>query len=176
MDDFDDFKGARRGRKSPGRFIPRGSPLREKYIDARVQGFSPKQAAKRAGYATPNEWETLEKHPEVIKALTKLEEQVSKDITRKFTREKVLELVDEGLEMSRSARDPMAFFRGVQEVNKMQGHYAPEKRELALAPELDALRGQLAEMSEADLLEKLGGEKGITVDGEFKVVEEAKSP
>lgn len=170
--DEDDWDRPRRGKK-PGKAVgPRPSQHRTAYIEARIAGLSPVQSARRAGYTDPKRHaKDLEKHPEVLAALEKVRTDVSSHKQRVYTREKVFELIEEGLQMSKATSDPMAFFKGVQEINKMQGFYAAEKHELGISPELAALQGRLSGLTDAQLLEKLGGEQGIVVDAEAKVLE-----
>ena len=123
------------------------------------------------GYSDPRDAaEKNEAHPEVQNALAQIKEDKKLLKTATYTRERVFELIEEGLQMSKSAMDPMAFFKGVQEINKMQGFYAAEKHELGISPELAALQGNLSALTEAQLLEKLGGEKGIIIDAEAEVL------
>jgi hypothetical protein len=79
-----------------------------------------------------------------------------------------MELVDEGLNMARSARDPQAFFRGITEINKMQGYYEPEKRVVDVNVTLRDQIRQLETLSEDELLQRIGGERGLILDGEFE--------
>jgi hypothetical protein len=168
--DEDDWDRTRRGRKK-GSGSMRESPMRKAYIAARIQGFSPTQSAKRAGYALPKDQsDELERHPEVQAALSRVRSDKKLEKTASYTRERVFELIEEGLHMSKVTQDPMAFFKGVQEINKMQGFYAAEKHELGISPELAALQGNLSALTEAQLLEKLGGEKGIVIDSEATVL------
>ena len=169
--DDDDWDRPRRGKK-PGKAVgPRPSPQRAKYIESRLAGLSPMQAARRAGYADPGkEYKQLEVHSEVVAALHAVRNDAAAKKAAVYTREKVFELIEEGLQMSISAADPMAFFKGVQEINKMQGFYAAEKHELGISPELAALQGQLSGLTDAQLLERLGGEQGIVIDGEATVL------
>jgi len=174
--DDDDWDRPRRGKK-PGKAVgPRPSPQRAKYIESRLAGLSPMQAARRAGYADPGkEYKQLEVHSEVVAALHAVRNDAAARKAAVYTREKVFELIEEGLQMSKSAMDPMAFFKGVQEINKMQGFYAAEKHELGISPELAALQGQLSGLTDAQLLERLGGEQGIVIDGEATVLSVQKN-
>ncbi|MFM1891544.1 MAG: hypothetical protein RLZ44_621 [Pseudomonadota bacterium] len=168
--DDDDWNRPRRGIKR-GTTLNRNTSKRKAYVAARIQGFSPMQSAKRAGYADPKgEAERLEAHPEVQSALSQVRSDKKLEKQAVYTREKVFQLIEEGLEMSKATSDPMAFFKGVQEINKMQGFYAAEKHELGISPELAALQGNLAALTEAQLLEKLGEEKGITIDVDAEVL------
>lgn len=174
--DDDDWDRPRPGKKRGKAVGPRPSPMRAKYIESRIAGLTPIQSARRAGYT--DAWrhaKELEEHPEVKAALQVARSEVTSTKNAMYTREKVFELIEEGLQMSKSAGDPMAFFKGVQEINKMQGFYAAEKHELGISPELAALQGQLSGLTDAQLLERLGGEQGIVIDADSKVLEVRQS-
>lgn len=141
---------------------------RAKYIEARGLGMVPLRAAEYAGYKNPESYAyNLEKEPDIIAALAKVQLQNAK--LSRMTREKVLDIVLEAIEMARTIQDPTAILRGAQELSKMCGFYAPEKKTLALTDERNKVRGELALMTETDLIELAGGFKGV-LEGEFEVV------
>jgi hypothetical protein len=141
---------------------------KQAYIDARAMGMTPEQAATAAGYSFPRIVAARLEHkdPDVRLVLTELAEETRKKFH--FTRERVMELVDEGLGMARAARDPQAFFRGISEINKMQGYYEPEKRVIDVNVTWKDRVRQLESLSEEELLQRIGGEKGLILDGEFE--------
>jgi hypothetical protein len=85
----------------------------------------------------------------------------------KYSREKVFELIQEGLDLAKAKGDPGAFFRGVSEINRMCGFYEPEKHEVTHTHQGEVLVRRLETMSEQELLEKLGGEQGLVIEGEI---------
>jgi len=141
---------------------------KQAYIDARAMGMSPEQAATAAGYSFPRVVAARLEHkdPDVRVVLTELAEEAKKKFH--FTRERVMELVDEGLHMARKAQDPQAFFRGISEINKMQGYYEPEKRIVDVNVTLRDRIRQLETLSEDELLQRIGGERGLILDGELE--------
>ena len=146
----------------------------EAHVEARGMGMVPLRAAEYAGYKDPESYAYhLEKEPEVIEALTKVQTQNAK--LSRMTRQKVMDLIEEALDMARSMSDPMAMLRGVQELNKMCGFYAPEKKTLALSDERTKVRGELALMTETDLIELAGGYKGV-LEGEYELIEDKREP
>lgn len=75
--------------------------------------------------------------------------------------------------MGRIACDGMTMIRGAQEVNKMQGFYAPETKVIDLNADVNVRVHQLQSMNEEDLLAALG-QKPSFIDAEFIEVEEPK--
>lgn len=141
---------------------------RAKYIEGRGIGMVPLRAAKYAGYAQPESYAyALEAEPAIIEALAKVQAQNAK--LSKMTRQKVLDIAIEAVDMARTMGDPMSMLRGVQELAKLCGYYAPEKKTIELSAAKEKARGELALLSEADLIEMSGGYKGV-LEGEFEVV------
>ena len=137
----------------------------EEYINLRITGFTPRQAALQAGYKSKRDYSKWENDPYV-------QEQLAKHIvrTRKeavYTRDKVMEIVEDAVEIGRITLDPTAMIRGAQEFNKMQGFYAPEQKEVKIAVEHTQRIQQMGEMSEEELLIALDKEKPY-IDAEFQ--------
>lgn len=145
-------------------------PKKAKYLEARAMGLSPHQAALAAGYSDPRRMAYHLEHldRDVARANSVMEKAVEKKLT--MTRLKVMELVNEGLDMARRANDAGAFFRGITEINKMQGYYEPEKRTVEVNITVKEQLRQLETLSEEELLEKLGGERALSIDGEYEEV------
>lgn len=136
-------------------------------------GMAPLRAAQHAGYQSPDTYAyTLEKEPDIIAALAKVQAQ-NAEISR-MTRQKVLDIAIEAIDMARTMSDPMSMLRGVQELAKLCGYYAPEKKSIELSAAKEKARGELALLSEADLIEMAGGFKGV-LEGEFEVVTDGRS-
>jgi len=136
----------------------------ENYINLRITGFTPRQAALQAGYKSKRDYLKWEEDPYV-------QEQIAKHvkITRKeavYTRDKVMEVVEDAVEIARLTCDPTAMIRGAQEFNKMQGYYAPEKKEVLVSVEHTQRLQQMEEMSEEELLLELDKEQPY-IDAEF---------
>lgn len=132
-------------------------------------GMVPLRAAEYAGYANPESYAyTLEKDHEVMEALAKVQAQNAK--LSKMTRQTVMDIVTDAIEMARAIQDPTAMLRGAQELSKMCGFYAPEKKTLELTDERNKVRGELALMTETDLIELAGGFKGV-LEGEYEVID-----
>lgn len=148
--------------------LPSGSltEQRAKYLEARGIGMNPARAAAYAGYANPNVYAyKLEEDPEIKEALAKVQAQNAQ--ISKMTRRKVTDIVLEAIEMARLVQDPTAMIRGAQELNKMCGYYAPEKKELELTGPKDRVRRELERLSEEELVRLASGE---VIEGEYEVV------
>lgn len=139
---------------------------RDKYIEGIRMGMHQVEAAKRAGYANPQmQASRMEaKDPVVIQARKEVTAENQK--MAKMNRQKVFDLIQEGLDMARKADDVQAFFRGVQEINKMCGYYEPEKHEVLHTHEGEVVVRKIESMSDQQLLEHIGGESGLVIEGE----------
>lgn len=94
-------------------------------------GFTPAQAIKKLGIKDKHAVGKYLDDPEVKQFLAEYEEQNRKEM--KVTRDTVQGIIMEAIEMGRLMSDPLALIRGAQELNKMCGFYAPEKKELHLS-------------------------------------------
>ncbi len=142
---------------------------REIYIQHRLAGIRPEKAAELAGFAHPRTCtRRLEARKDVKRALS-LADVTSRQRAR-WTRERVMDRLEAAINMGELISDPSAMIRGLQEINKMQGYYAPETKELILSPEMTARLDQISQLSEADLLARLG-KKEAYIDAEFERVE-----
>lgn len=144
--------------------------LREKYKAGRISGLVPEAAARAAGYKDPHDAVRM------IKRNTNIEEEIVQkveEITREayFTREKVLELTEEAINVARCGGDAGSMIRGITEVNKMQGYYAPEAKLVVLDVRQSVRQAQIQDMSEDELLRRLGKDKAF-IDAEFEELPE----
>lgn len=143
---------------------------RETYLLHRLSGIPPTQSARLAGYKNPREsCRDLEKNPEIADEIASYKAKNRQQA--KWTRDKVMERLENAVDMAEMATDPSSMVRGLQEINKMQGYYAPETKELVLADDVSQKLDQISQLSEAELLEKLGKQQAY-IDAEFEVVEE----
>jgi len=143
--------------------------MMQKFVDGIEMGLLPVQAAQAAGYKNPGvEAPRLVKDSVVKAELERIAEQNQKEMA--MTREKVQQIVIDGIEMARIMADPMAMIRGAQELNKMCGFYAPEVKKLELNAPQRRLQTRYEEMPTDKLLEVLG--EGNILEGEFEEIEE----
>lgn len=144
--------------------------LRERYKANRYAGMNMHRAAKAAGYKDPRNAVVR------IKKETMIEQDIMQDLANitlesKYTREEVLGVIDEGINMGRILGDGMMMIRGAQEINKMQGFYAPETKNIELTVEQNVRVHQLQTMDEAQLLEALGREQPF-IEADFTEVDD----
>jgi len=142
--------------------------LREKYKAHRVAGLVPMAAARAAGYKDPHA------AAKRIRQETDLEHQVAetvKEMTQEayYTRDKVMEITGEAINLAQLSGDAGSMIRGVQEINKMQGYYAPEQKQVLLDHRHEIRRSQIQELPEAELLKRLGKPEAF-IDAAFEVL------
>lgn len=143
------------------------------YVENIGLGMTKRQAAKAAGYTDPaSEFARVEANPAVQLAIAEIQAETRELYS--VTREKVVRMAFEAWEMAKLTTDPNAMVRVIQELNRMHGHYAPEKKELVLNAKSRKILADLGTMSEQELLEKIGGAQGLIIDGEYKDVTEAE--
>lgn len=148
---------------------------RDKYIEGRQAGMRPTDAARFAGYAQPrqNSSRLENKDPIVIEAVKKIQEETrNKGL---YTREQAVLDLKEGIEMAKTAKEPQSLARCVNELNRMHGFLAPEKKEIEIDVQHQTYKTRLEHMDDADLLKLIGGERGLITDVEFEEVEEVAS-
>lgn len=133
-------------------------------------GLTPRQAAKKLGMQKDAAYDYM-KDPEVIKKLKEIHEENQK--INQMTRERVQDIVMEAIEMGRTLGDPVAIIRGAQELNKMNGYYAPEEKKILLTTEQRRTLTQFDDMSDEEVA-KLANE-GV-LDAEFYEVHELPEP
>jgi len=141
---------------------------REQYLLHRLAGVGPTQSARLAGYKNPREsCRDLEKRPALRDRIQNGLADQRQEI--KWTRNKVMEGIEDAIRMGKIIADPSSMIRGLQEINKMQGYYAVETKEIVLTDERAKQLDQISNMSEADLLQQLGKDEAY-IDAEFEVI------
>lgn len=141
---------------------------RERYLIHRLAGIGPTQSARLAGYKNPREsCRDLEKRPALRDRIQNgLAEQRQE---AKWSRNKVMEGIEEAINMGKIISDPSSMIRGLQEINKMQGYYAVETKEIVLTDDRAQRLDQISNMDEAELLARLGKDEAY-IDAEFEEV------
>ena len=137
----------------------------EEYINLRITGFTPRQAAMQAGYKSKRDYMKWEKDPYVQEEIQKHVKRTRREAI--YDRDKVMEIVEDAVGIAKLVCDPTAMIRGAQEFNKMQGYYAPEKKEVLVSVEHTQRLQQMEEMSEEELLIELDREQPY-IDAEFQ--------
>ena len=140
--------------------------LRSLYKANRIAGMVPQAAARHAGYLDP------QAAAKEIRRNTNIEQEVMEEVSNMsreafYTRNEVLKVTEEAINLARCGGDAGSMIRGVQEINKMQGFYAPETHQIKLDVNQVVRVQQLQEMSEPELLKRLGKDAAF-IDAEFE--------
>lgn len=130
----------------------------EKYVQNLLLGLSKSEAAVLAGYAPNTGYlRRLDELPYVKARLA----EVRADMVKKydFTRDRGVDMAMEIYEMSKVMADSQGMVNALRELNKMFGHYAPEKKQLQIGvTDNNKLMEQLESMPERELLSIIEGE------------------
>lgn len=146
------------------------SDNRLKYIEAREMGMYPAQAARYAGYKDPVKSARHLEHedPIVMEAIAEIEKRNRE--TLNMTREKVMEGLLDAIQLAKLNDDAGSMIRGFAEVNRMCGHYEPERKEVTIVSASAAERRRaISQASDEELLKLIGGKM---VEGEYEVLDE----
>ncbi len=122
-------------------------------------GSPPAVAASSAGYSAPATTGPAlmrRQHIRTIVELIQQEMQQEMGVTRTTVVNKLCEAFD----LAKVVQDPGAMVRACNELNRMFGYHAPEKKELSLASMTKSAEA-LAEASDETLLELLEGEDSV---------------
>jgi len=139
-----------------------------KFVEGIMMGMTDVQAFKRAGY-TQNCADTLnnlKKNPWVVEQLNKVVDNVSH--RARVTRTKVEGIVLEAVDIARMKAEPGDMIRGASELNRMNGYYAAEKKEISLEGHIEVQ--QIEALSDTELLELLG-DKPDAIEAEFERID-----
>ena len=137
----------------------------QQYLANRTAGLTPEEAAAQAGFKTPATACTrLEKIPEIREKLA----QIEADLLAKglYSREEAVKDLLDAVKAAKLKGDSMAVARCVAELNKMHGYYAPGKTETKHDVVFIQAQRQLEMADDSVLLAKIGGERGLVIEGE----------
>lgn len=144
------------------------------FVEYIGMGLTPRQAIKKLGYKSKGNSAhmveaNLMKDPFVQQELSRIQESNKADM--EITREKVQSIVLEAIDMGRMISDPMSIIRGAQELNKMCGFYAPEKKKITLTSEQRRLATKYDEISDEDLISMINEQdKANAIEAEFEEI------
>jgi hypothetical protein len=127
--------------------MPRAMPRVEQAAHYVAQGMTPAQAAKKLGYATSSAFLSHSSYKSTLAVL-----QAENDQMSRLKRQDVQDIVMEAIQMARLGSDPMTMIRGAQELNKMNGYYAPEEKKMTLNISQRRIQEQYDSMSDEELL------------------------
>lgn len=125
------------------------------FIEEMGLGRSPTAAARRAGYSSP-----FKSGKELI-AVEEIFEEVQsiQAVNRKnaeMGREEVMKCLLEAYQMAKTMDDPQSMIRAMGEVNRMCGHYAPEKKEIMISGEATVMQAEIQALTKEELLRLVG--------------------
>jgi hypothetical protein len=131
-------------------------------------------AARAAGYKEPGTRATaLMKLPQVQKAIA--DERAEYRIASGMTRQKVIDGMQESIDMARGLSEPMTMIAGWREIGRICGLYEPTKAQLNVSVSGSVMLSRLQTMSDAELLH-LATEQQDPLEGEFKIDAEEHEP
>lgn len=142
-----------------------------KFVEGILMGMNDKQAAQHAGLSgAKHQLKRLRDDPWVNEQIQNIAQ--SHIHNGAVTKQKVEGIVLEAIDIARIKAEPGDMIRGASELSKMNGYYAPEKKEISLDGEV-AIR-QIETMSDAELLQMLGQEQPA-IEVEFERIEGGES-
>ena len=125
------------------------------FVEEMGLGRVPTAAARRAGYKSPHvDAKRLLKDPEIVAAIKVIQQATAKK--SEMAREDVMSNLMRAFRIAEQMDDPQSMIRAMSEVNRMCGHYAPEKKILEVSGEVKHMQQQLEELPKEKLLEMLG--------------------
>ena len=125
------------------------------FIEEMGLGRMPTQAARRAGYASPYKvGKDLIADPDILAQIQEI--QLVNRRNAEMGREEVMANLLEAYRMAKLTDDPQSMIRAMAEVNRMCGHYAPEKKEIELTGHATVVHAEIQALSKEDLLKLLG--------------------
>lgn len=136
------------------------------YVAARERGIPREKSAIMAGYPEGQQaGAQVESYPTVQAELEKARQDLAKKTG--VTREEIVEILQDAVQLARTMADPQAMIRGASELAKLLGLNAVEVKKVlhGLDPESRAALKALSD----DELHKIA--KGRVIEGEVTVVE-----
>lgn len=117
-------------------------------------------AARAAGYAVPASTAlVLMKKPAVIERI--IAEQAKWEKSADMTRKKVIDGLQDAIEIARLQADAQAMVAGWREIARICGYYAPEQKKINITVSGAVQLSQIEDMSDEELAK-------VILEGEFK--------
>lgn len=136
-----------------------------------VMGMSRKDASEYSGL-TPSSISNLLQKPEIKKYISRIQRQEEKKF--RISREQVLEGFMEAIGDAKMLSEPATQIRGWEQIAKMEGFYAPERRVLELPEDAREMIQTLQNLDTQELAKLAGMDNLIELKEEdFHRVEEA---
>ena len=137
---------------------PSARARRLKAIEAvTVMGMTHKEASEYSGLA-PGTISQLLAKPEIKEYVARIQRQEEKKF--KITREQVLEGFMEAIRDAKLLSEPATQIRGWEQIAKMEGFYAPERREVDLPEDTKEMIRSLQDLDTATLA-KIAGQDNL---------------
>lgn len=138
-------------------------------------GATPNAAARFAQYANPErQAKELMSDPDVAEMIRML--QVANQKMSQLTRGEVMEHLLDAFAIARVQGDAQAMIRAMAEVNRMNGYYAPEKKEILINGRVQRIDNEMRTLTKEELLIELEKEEETddlvalpSPDGEYRV-------
>ncbi len=167
---------ASQGKKSKNGDLVRGRDgVKVRIFVERVGlGATPNAAARYAQYANPErQAKELMGDPDVAEMIRLL--QVANRKNSELTRGEVMEHLLDAFALARVTGDAQAMIRAMAEVNRMNGYYAPEKKEILINGRVQKIDNEMRTLTKQELLLELEKEEETDLialpspDGEYQV-------
>lgn len=140
------------------------SPTEQEFLyNLDVLGMTQQRAADLAGMGTSPA--TVLKRPAVLAAREVLRKELQTSVN--ITREDVIRGIMKAVEKADLIDEPMAMIAGWKEISKIMGYDAPKEINVNISGTVTEVRRQLSQLTDAELLEQLGGEANSILDGDF---------
>lgn len=121
------------------------------FIEEMGLGRTPTAAARRAQYSTPfKSGRDLIADPDILAQVQEI--QVTNRKNAAMGREEVMKNLLEAYQMAKIMDDPQSMIRAMGEVNRMCGHYAPEKKEISISGHATVIQAELQSLTKEELL------------------------
>lgn len=144
------------------------------FVEARLLGMSPYQAAKHVGYANPkSNGHIVNQKEHIQRALQYGFAEARKEFH--YDREKLVQRLEEAIDIARLQGEPGTMVNALREIARVFGLYEPEKKELTITNENPTI-SQLQNASIEELLRLTGREDTLISDVEYEVVDVAEDP
>jgi phage terminase small subunit len=149
------------------------SELTEKqreYVGYRMEGFNPHQAGKKAGF-NKSYWVDLERSPTIQPLLAAYfrEQQEAHAVTLND----VVKGIKEGIELCTLQADGVGVIGGWEKLARICGIAAAEKKEISITHEGQVAQLHYEALDEQKLLELVGKQRQLVLEGEFEEVASA---
>lgn len=136
------------------------SPRQSRFVDEYLLDANGTQAAIRAGYSASGARVAAHRLLTNVAISSRLEARQKADATRlSITRENVLQRLLDAFEMAREQGEPATMVSAARELGKLLGFYAPVRVEATVDVSALAVRDKYEQMSDAELLAVIGGER-----------------